>query len=122
MTALRVLALLMEDSDRPLVLVRPEDVRQRLLRCNGVADEDLAELAISLVLDRVTIELWTASTFVHPKFMGALFDFRHRLGFHGALVQELRLSQVLDPPLLHPRCLIGIEHLGQDLPLVGQRP
>ena len=50
MTAVRVLVLLMEDSDRPLVLVRPKDVCQRLLQCDVVTDGDLAELAISLVL------------------------------------------------------------------------
>ena len=83
--------------------MRPEDVRQRLLRCDGVADGDLAELAISLILDRVTIELlvsrssWALySTFVIN---------------WGSWVQEMSLSQALDLPLLYPMCLVGIEHL-----------
>ena len=91
--------------------MRPIDVRQRLLRCDGVTDGDLVELTISLVLDQVTIEL-----------LGALFDFRHKLGFLGSWVQEMRLSQVLDPPLLHSMCLIETEHLGKNLPMVRQRP
>ena len=70
MTALRVLAVLMEDPDRPLVLVRPEDVRQKLLRDDRVADGDLAELAIFLVLDRVTIELLDSFDFWSAEVLG----------------------------------------------------
>ena len=75
MTALRVLALPMEEPDRPLVLVRPEDVRQRLLQCDGVTHRDLAELAISLVLDRVTIELFDSFDFWSVKVLGRSFQF-----------------------------------------------
>ena len=78
----------MEELDRSLVLMRPEDVRQRLLQCDGVTDGDLAELAISLVLDRVMIELLDSGK---PKFLGALFDFRHKLDFLCSWVQEMRL-------------------------------
>ena len=75
MTALRVLALLMEEPHRPLVLVHPEDVRETLLRCDGVADGDLAELAISLVLDRVTIELLDSFDFWSAKDLGRSIRF-----------------------------------------------
>ena len=65
---------------------------------------------------------WTASTFGQPKFLGALFDFRHKLGFLGSWVLEMRLSQALYTPLLHRMSLIGIKHLGQDLLLARQWP
>ena len=75
MTALQVLALPMEEPDRPFVLMRPEDVRQRLLRCDGVTDGDLAELAIFLVLDRVTIELLDSFDFWSAKVLGRSIRF-----------------------------------------------
>ena len=75
MIALRVLALLMEEPDRPLVLVRPEDVHDRLLQCDGVTDGDLAELAISLVLGRVTIELFDSFDFWSAEVLGRSIRF-----------------------------------------------
>ena len=80
MTVLRVLALLMEDHDRPLVLERSEVVRQRLLRCNGVADGYLAKLAIFLVLDQVTIALLDSFDLWSAEVLGRSIRFLSKTG------------------------------------------
>ena len=77
-----------------------------------MADGDLAELAISLVLDRMAIKLLNSFDLWSAKFLGALFKFRDKSGFLGSSVQEMRLSQALDPRLLQPMCLAGIKHTG----------
>ena len=70
----------MEEPDLPLVLVRTENVRQRLLRCDGVTDEDLSELAISYVLDRVTIELLDSFDFWSVQVLGRSIRFLSKIG------------------------------------------
>ena len=75
MTASRVLALQMEEPDRPLVLMRLEDIRQRLLQCDELADGDLAELAIFFVFDRVTIELFDSFDFWSAEVLGRSIRF-----------------------------------------------
>ena len=75
MTALRVLARQMEEPNRPLVLVRSEDIRQRLLQCDESANGNLAELAIFLVFGRVTIELFDSFDFWSAEVLGRSIRF-----------------------------------------------